>query len=92
MKTLALSDTEKPNGIAEASLPAEEHWLFRSRQVLIFGQIDEKLAQSTCRRLLALSAAGDAPITCIVSSPGGHGKSGDAIHDVVRFIRAPVMS
>ena len=30
------------------------------------------------------------PITVIVSSPGGHVESGDAIHNVVRFIDAPV--
>jgi ATP-dependent Clp protease protease subunit len=26
----------------------------------------------------------------LVSSPGGHVESGDAIHDMVRFVRAPV--
>ena len=30
------------------------------------------------------------PIDILVSSPGGHLESGDAIHDVVRFIAAPV--
>jgi ATP-dependent Clp protease protease subunit len=27
-----------------------------------------------------------------VSSPGGHVESGDAIHDIMRFVRAPVSS
>ncbi|MCC7286282.1 MAG: ATP-dependent Clp protease proteolytic subunit, partial [Burkholderiaceae bacterium] len=31
-----------------------------------------------------------APITLLVSSPGGHVESGDAIHDMIRFVRAPV--
>ena len=26
----------------------------------------------------------------LVSSPGGHVESGDAIHDIIRFVRAPV--
>ncbi len=74
---------DKPDGI-------EEQMSFKSRFVLIFGEIDDKLAQTTCRRLLALSADSDAPITVLISSPGGHVESGDAIHDVIRFIRAPV--
>src|SRR5262249_34106540 len=32
----------------------------------------------------------DAPIRVLVSSPGGHVESGDAIHDIIRFVRAPV--
>ena len=31
-----------------------------------------------------------AAINVVVSSPGGHVESGDAIHDMVRFVRAPV--
>ena len=45
---------------------------------------------ATCRRLLALSEQSDAPITMLVSSPGGHVESGDAIFDMIRFVRAPV--
>jgi ATP-dependent Clp protease protease subunit len=68
----------------------EEHLSFKSRFVLVFGDIDDKLAHATCRRLLALSEASDAPITMLISSPGGHVESGDAIHDMIRFVRAPV--
>ena len=68
----------------------EEQLSFKSRYVLVFGEIDDKLAQATCRRLLALSADSDAPITMMISSPGGHVESGDAIHDMIRFVRAPV--
>jgi ATP-dependent Clp protease protease subunit len=63
---------------------------FQSRFVLVFGEIDDKLAQAVCRRLLALAEESDAPITMLVSSPGGHVESGDAIHDMIRFVRAPV--
>jgi ATP-dependent Clp protease protease subunit len=68
----------------------EEQLSFKSRFVLVFGDIDDKLAHATCRRLLALSEASDAPITMLISSPGGHVESGDAIHDMIRFVRAPV--
>lgn len=68
----------------------EESISFKSRYVLIFGQINDALAMATCRRLLALAAESEDPITVLLSSPGGHVESGDAIHDVIRFIRAPV--
>jgi ATP-dependent Clp protease protease subunit len=37
-----------------------------------------------------LDAESSAPITMIISSPGGHLESGDAIHDVARFVSSPV--
>jgi len=58
--------------------------------VLVFGTVTDVVASETVRRLLALDAESDAPIDVIVSSPGGHLESGDAIHDVLRFISAPV--
>jgi ATP-dependent Clp protease protease subunit len=74
----------------ERSDRLEEMLAFKSRYVLIFGEITDTLALATCRRLLALAEESDAPITVLVSSPGGHVESGDAIHDMIRFIRAPV--
>jgi len=67
-----------------------EEKTFRNRTVLVFGTITDTTASETVRRLLALDAESDAPINMIVSSPGGHLESGDAIHDVVRFVSAPV--
>lgn len=63
---------------------------FKARFVLVFGEIDDKLARSVCERLIALSQESDAPITMLISSPGGHVESGDAIHDLISFVRAPV--
>ena len=67
-----------------------EEKAFRARTVLVFGQITDTLAGATVGRLIALSSASDAPINLLVSSPGGHVESGDAIHDMIRFVRAPV--
>ena len=67
-----------------------EQLSFKSRFVLVFGEIDDKLARATCERLIALSQESDAPIHMLISSPGGHVESGDAIHDMIRFVRAPV--
>ena len=68
----------------------EDQLAFKSRFVLVFGEIDDKVAYATCRRLLALSEESEAPITMLISSPGGHVESGDAIFDLIRFVRAPV--
>jgi ATP-dependent Clp protease, protease subunit len=87
-----LQDKDMPEESKESAKggPLEEQLAFKSRFVLIFGEVDDKLAAATCRRLLALSQQSDAPITLLISSPGGHVESGDAIHDMIRFVRAPV--
>ena len=87
--TLATADdkTPKPDDKPDR---LEEQLSFKSRFVLVFGEIDDKMAQATCRRLLALSEESEAPISMLISSPGGHVESGDAIHDMIGFVRAPV--
>jgi ATP-dependent Clp protease protease subunit len=74
---------ERPTGLAE-------QLAFKSRFVLVFGEIDDKLARGVCERLILLAQDSDAPIQLLISSPGGHVESGDAIHDLIRFVRAPV--
>jgi ATP-dependent Clp protease protease subunit len=80
-------DTPVPK---ESTSRIEEALSFKSRFVLLFGEITDKVAQVTCQRLVALATESDAPITMLISSPGGHVESGDAIHDMIRFVRAPV--
>ena len=85
-----------PDPDAETSTSAEprnsflEEKAFRSRTVLVFGTISDTLAGDVARRLIALDADAASPIDMFVSSPGGHLESGDAIHDIIRFITAPV--
>jgi ATP-dependent Clp protease, protease subunit len=67
-----------------------EQLAFKSRFVMVFGEIDDRMARLTCERLIALSQESEAPIQMLISSPGGHVESGDAIHDMIRFVRAPV--
>ena len=74
-------DTSKPepqpSPIAQA--------LFKSRTVLIFGEVDMKMAERVTAQLLALAAESGDDIRVILNSPGGHVESGDTIHDVIRF-------
>ena len=81
---------ESSSQITPAQSNFFEEKAFRSRMVLVFGNITDTLASETVRRLLILDAESSAPITMIVSSPGGHLESGDAIHDVARFVSSPV--
>lgn len=64
--------------------------LFKSRSIFIFGGITQELAQKVCTQLVALAAASDDDIRVYVSSPGGHVESGDAIHDMIKFIKPKV--
>jgi ATP-dependent Clp protease, protease subunit len=59
--------------------------LFKSRTVLVFGEIDMRLAERVTAQLTALAAENNEPIRVIINSPGGHVESGDTIHDMIRF-------
>ena len=59
--------------------------LFKSRTVLVFGEIDMRLAERVTAQLTALAAENDKDIRVIINSPGGHVESGDTIHDMIRF-------
>lgn len=75
--------TTEPNSFLEAAL-------FKARTILLTGGIDFKAAQRVCERLLALSSESQDPILLVLSSPGGHVESGDMIHDMIKFVPAPV--
>lgn len=90
MDTPEHDDDTKTAFTAEPRSSFLEEKAFKSRTVLLFGEISDRSASDIARRLVALDADSSAPIDMIVSSPGGHLESGDAIHDIIRFIGAPV--
>ncbi len=59
--------------------------LFKGRTVLLFGEIDMRLAERVTAQLLAMAAENDHDIRVFINSPGGHVESGDTLHDVIRF-------
>ena len=79
----------------DESVSSQEHSLFKnlfkSRLILLFGEINMKVAQTICAQFLTLDAEGVEPIRLIINSPGGHVEAGDTIHDVIRFVRSPVL-
>lgn len=82
------NENEAPK--AEPPMSFLEEKTFKARTVLLFGPVNDMVASGIVRRLLALDSDSDAPIDMYVSSPGGHLESGDAVHDVIRYISAPV--
>jgi ATP-dependent Clp protease protease subunit len=88
-----MNDPESETPPAEMAEPRSsflEEKAFKSRTVLLFGAVTDASARELTRRLIALDADSSAPIDMLVSSPGGHLESGDAVHDILRFISAPV--
>lgn len=83
-------DAPAPAATPEPRTSYLEEKAFKSRTLLIFGAVTDVMAADVTRRLIALDADSAEPIDLLVSSPGGHLESGDAIHDIVRFIGAPV--
>lgn len=69
---------------------AIENLFFKTRSVIITGEIDDKLAARVSAQLLALAQEGDEPINMFISSPGGHVESGDMVHDMIKFIKPKV--
>src|SRR5580692_8883668 len=97
--SFVLQRSDRAGASMESPIPAApadsrsvflEEKAFKSRTVLIFGTITDVTAAEAARRLIALDADSSEPIDVIVSSPGGHLESGDTIHDLVRFVRAPI--
>jgi len=92
MTTLApRGDDEKPAETPAAPPPSKiTDNLFKARTIILFGEITQKVAQSTVAQLLALAEENSEPIRVMINSQGGHVESGDSIHDMIKFIRPKV--
>lgn len=78
---------DRPNPVGTPALMAK---FLEARTVLIFGGIDQKLAERVATQLLYLDFISNDPIKIMVNSPGGHVESGDTIHDLISYIKSPV--
>jgi len=82
-------DEDSEDGARKPDMPMTagpvQNALYKSRTVLVFGEIDMRLAERVTAQLLALSADSDKPIKVVINSPGGHVESGDTIHDMIKF-------
>ena len=79
-------DTKQDGGLRAAMMSK----FLEARTVMLFGQVDQKLAERISMQLLYLDHLSNEPIKLIVNSPGGHVESGDTIHDLIGYISSPV--
>jgi len=86
VRRLDEDDSKNPPPAAEPQSSPVLQALFKSRTVLIFGDVDMKMAERVSAQLLAYAAEGEGDIRVIVNSPGGHVESGDTIHDMIKFV------
>lgn len=80
---------EEDNGTADPMAFMMKRML-ETRTVMIFGGVDQKLAERVSAQMLYLDHISDEPIRLLINSPGGHVESGDTIHDLIEYISAPV--
>ena len=85
-----MADDKKDDDKKDDVGPKAGELFFKSRNVLVTGGIDDKLASKVTMQLLALAEDSDEPINMFISSPGGHVESGDMVHDMIKFITPTV--
>ncbi len=81
------------NGGSEVPIPFPlllDNALFESRQIFIYGEIDQKVAKDVSQKLIAMAEKSDDPIVIFINSQGGHVEAGDTIHDMIRFVKPSV--
>lgn len=64
--------------------------LFESRTVLLHGPLTAERSGQVSAQLLGMASASDAPVTINLSVPEGDTDAALSLHDVVRFLNAPV--
>jgi ATP-dependent Clp protease protease subunit len=80
---------EKEKKEKEPKSKLEEKFL-ETRTILLFGEINQKVARDFCEKLILLSSLNDKDIKVIINSQGGHVEAGDTIHDMLTFVKPKV--
>jgi ATP-dependent Clp protease protease subunit len=79
-------ETPRQNGMRD--MLAEK--FLKTRTILIFGEVNQRTAQTVTEQLLLLSSMADDDIKIIINSPGGHVESGYTIFDMIRYVKPKV--
>jgi ATP-dependent Clp protease protease subunit len=83
-------EPEEKKSTAAPTVNELESRLFKGRKVMVFGEINDKVARDVVARVLTLAEESAKPIDVFINSPGGHVESGDSIHDIIKFVRDSV--
>lgn len=78
-------DEKEPAAKDAAKSPFEDK-LLKSRTIMIYGEINQKVAQAVSEKLIILSSQSDEDIKIFINSEGGHVEAGDTIHDMIQFV------
>ncbi len=79
------TDEEEKTAEEQPKMNFQEKFL-ETRTILIFGEIDQKMAERVTQQLILLSTISNDDIKVIINSQGGHVESGDTIFDMMRFV------
>src|SRR5260221_11014161 len=71
----------------EPKYKLEEKFL-ETRTILLFGEINQKVAREVCEKLILLSALNDNDIKAIINSQGGHVEAAATHHDMLTLAKA----
>ncbi|MEM7198677.1 MAG: ATP-dependent Clp protease proteolytic subunit [Planctomycetota bacterium] len=89
----AADDDDEEQGPLSRPDGALDKQLIDARTLLVHGAVTDKLAAYCATRLMVMEKEDpERPITVMINSPGGSADSGFAIYDMLRFVRAPVIT
>lgn len=83
-------DENGENAEKEAAPKGLMQRMLETRTILLFGEINQKVAKEVTQNLMLLAAENDDPIKIFINSQGGHVESGDTIFDMIRFVKPTV--
>lgn len=91
VKPIYLEDENEEEGAKTNDRPKSFiEKMMESRTIMLFGEINMKVAREISEKLLLMANESDDPITLYVNSPGGHVESGDTIFDMIRYVTPKV--
>jgi ATP-dependent Clp protease, protease subunit len=64
--------------------------VLNQRQILLFGQIDQRAAERTIQKLLYLESKSHEPIDLYLQTPGGEFKHAMAVEKIMGLLKSPV--
>lgn len=84
-------------GLAQDSAPGwrSDHVVYHgsaNRSILVSGEINQELADGITSQIHQLEKEGDEPITVHINTPGGSVVDGFAIYDLLKCVRAPIIT
>lgn len=85
-------EEEEEKGLYERESRVALDLLKKERTIFISETVTPKLTHRVATQLLWLDSMSDSPIKVYINTPGGSADDGFAIHDALRYVKAPVFT